>query len=117
MRMKPALELLREIRARAVPRDFLLADDEVPSSSADAPVVEASEEIAAVLLRSPEFGDVWLARDDREAQKLVDEVQAVGQWIPVFTFDEAALLHGKSDGMLRALLMAKAGLPGSRLLQ
>jgi hypothetical protein len=87
------------------------------AQTTDGSFVDAEEQIAAVRLRSATFGDVWLARDDRVAEELVAELEEADQCIPVFTFEEAPLLRGKSERMLRALLTAKAALPGSRLLQ
>ena len=76
-----------------------------------------SEQIGAVLVRSHEYGDVWLARNDEVAAERIAHLENTAQLIPVITFDEAVLLRGKSERMLRALLTAMAALPGSRLLQ
>jgi hypothetical protein len=111
--------MLAELKAQ---RDEVLAElrrrqQGVASHGTESPVIDAEEQIAAVRLHSETFGDAWLAKDEKIAAELIAEIEKAGQWIPVFTFEEVPLLRGKSDRMLRALLTAKAGLPGSRLLQ
>ena len=123
LRIRPASALgprmLAELKAQ---RDEVLAElrrrqEEVASHGAESSLINAEEQLAAVRLRSATFGDVWLARDEEIAAELITEVEAAGQWIPVFTFEGIPLLRGKSQRMLQVLLTAKAALPGSRLLQ
>ena len=76
-------------------------------------ILEARSDLAAVRISSPEFGEVWLARDDRVAA----ELNAEGADLPVLTFAEIPKLRGKSPEMLRAVLECRRAFPGGSILQ
>jgi hypothetical protein len=78
-----------------------------------APVVEVRERIAAVRVRSPIYGDVWLALDTQTAAELVAEESG----IPVLRQRDVLRLRGQNPEMVRAVLEVIAAFPGARMMQ
>ncbi len=101
-------ELQQRLRAQkpALIAELRREDDQFP---------ESTEESCAVLIRSQRYGHIWLVPDHEAEQQLVTELN--GTHIPILTFEEARLLHGKSPEMLRALLTAKSAMPWAELIQ
>ena len=80
-------------------------------------VLEPAEEIGAVLIRSPRFGEVWVALDPSLIDELASEERARPRPRPVLSAADLALLAGKPEAMLRAVLKVAATFPGTWVLQ
>ncbi len=100
------LEMARRMRAE---RRGAAASPELDA----APVVETRESVVAVRVRSPEYGDVWIALDATTASELVTEEPGV----PVLQPLDVRRLRGKSPAAVRAVLEVLTGFPGSRVMQ
>lgn len=100
------LDLARRLReAEADPGDL--------HQLTDARVVEVRERIAAVRLRSPVYGDVWLALDPGTAAALAAEAPGV----PVLSQEDVVRLRSQSPEMVLAVLGVMAAFPGARMVQ
>jgi hypothetical protein len=87
------------------------------SELTDAPVVAAREQLGAVLVRSPRFGEVWVVLEPSMAPELAAEEAGRVEPRPVLLAEDVAHLRGKSDQMVRAALAVLAVFPGARLIQ
>jgi hypothetical protein len=84
---------------------------------AGAPVVETREQIGAVRLRSPKYGDVWVVLEPSMALELVAEEAAQEDPCPVLLAEDVVKLRGKSEEMIHASLAVLAVFSGARLIQ
>ena len=83
------------------------------------PAVGAAGEqqtLGAALLRSPRYGEAWIALAPRMVVELAAEACARNDAKPIL-LTEVVLLQGKSDAMKRALLTTLGAMPGSRVVQ
>jgi hypothetical protein len=100
---------------------FPLADEErrpceaaakEPIELADAPAIAAREQIGAVLIRSPQYGEVWVVL---EGGSLLDELRAEEQARPnprpVLRTNQIHRLRGKPEAAIRAVLNTLAVFP------
>jgi hypothetical protein len=87
------------------------------SELADAPVVAAREQLGAVLIRSPRFGEVWVVLEPSMATELIAEEAGRGEPRPVLLAEDLARLVGRPDEMIRAALAVLATFPGARVTQ
>ena len=79
--------------------------------------LEIRQEIGAVLVASPRFGQVWLALDPcMEGQLRAEESQRTDPR-PVLTTADLAQLEGRPAVMISAMLATIAAFPGSRVVQ
>lgn len=83
----------------------------------DPEVIETREQVGAVLIRSPRFGEVWVALEPGMAPELVAEEAARAEPRPVLLAEDVAKLRGKSEEMIRATLAVLGTFPGARLIQ
>jgi hypothetical protein len=89
------------------------------SDLTDAPAIAVREQIGAVLLRSPRFGEaeVWVVLEPSMAPELLAEEAGRSEPRPVLLAEDVAKLRGKSDEMIRASLRVLAVFPSARLVQ
>jgi hypothetical protein len=93
------------------------ADYTAPGTLDGAPIVETREQIGAVLIRSPRFGEVWMVLEPSIAPEIVAEESGRAEPRPVLLAKDVARLRGKSDEMIRATLAVLATFPDARLIQ
>jgi hypothetical protein len=67
-----------------------------------------------VKLTGTVIGDCWLVADD---DAVADHPDIIRGGLPVSFFEEVEKLRGKTPEELRAIAMAKAEFPSSRVLQ
>jgi hypothetical protein len=84
---------------------------------ADAPLIEVREQLGAVLIRSPRFGEVWVVLEPSMAPELAAEEAGRAEPRPVLLAEDVARLRLKSAEMIRAALTVLATFPGARLIQ
>ena len=102
----PLREAIRRVKAEIV--------EQVKGSDlAQAPLIEARTDIAAVRIRTRGFGEIWLARNDEVAAELATERDGR----PILLFEEVPFLRDKSPEMIRAVLEVRRSFPGGRILQ
>ncbi len=111
--MRPALDLLREIRAHGAERRAAPTLDALERAE----VREARQEIAAVRFQSARYGDVWVALDPCIVSELQAEEQVRETPRPVLLAEDVARLRGKSPEAIQAVLRAAVVFPGARLIQ
>ncbi len=113
----PSEAFLRRMRERYSTE---LADPEPSLSVLGDPeeVLEARQQIGAVLIRSPRFGEVWVALEPSMLAELV-AVEEAGRADPrpVLLAEDVARLRDKSDEAIRSTLAVLATFPGARLVQ
>jgi hypothetical protein len=116
--MRPALELLRELRGqgqpcrpprRATPQTLPALDLQ------SAVITESREQIGAVLLRSPRYGEVWVVLEGSLLGELRAEEQERPDPRPVRTTDQVLRLRGKSEAATRAVLNTLAVFPEAEI--
>ena len=105
------LELARRLR------DPEHADIGAPTDLDTAPVLATREQLGAVLIRSPRFGEVWLVLEPSMLTEFVAEESSRGDLRPALLAEHVAKLRGKSDEMIRAALRTFATFPSARLTQ
>jgi hypothetical protein len=81
------------------------------------PIAEIREQVGAVLIRSPKFGEVWLALDSGMAAELRAQEGCRSAPRPVLLAEDIAGPAGKPEGAVRAALDVTAVFPGARVLQ
>jgi hypothetical protein len=81
----------------------------------EAPAIAAREQIGAVLLRSPQYGEVWVVLEG----SLLGELRAEEQERPdpraVLRTDQILRLRGKSEAAIRAVLNTLAAFPEAEI--
>jgi hypothetical protein len=77
-------------------------------------LVEAREQVGAVLIRSARFGEVWLALVPSMRRDLVAEETRRTEPRPVLSVRDLVRLRGRSDETIRAVLAAIAVTPQVR---
>ena len=90
-------EVLKELRQTAPPDALLLAGDAEP-------ILETRSELGAVLIRSPRYGEVWVALEVDMAASLRAEEAARQTPRPVLTPADIAALAGKSEAAIETAL-------------
>ena len=83
----------------------------------EAPVLDPEEQIGAVLLRSPRYGEVWIALDAGTLPELQAEEQARETPRPVLLAADVAPLRGKAPEAIQAVLRVAAACAGARVIQ
>ena len=81
------------------------------------PILDPEEKIGAVLLRSPRYGEVWLALDACAVPELRVAEQARETPRPVLLAEDVARLRGRSPEAVQAVLRVAAAFPGARVIQ
>jgi hypothetical protein len=76
--------------------------------------IEVRQQIGAVLIRSPRFGEVWLALDVCMADQLRAEEGQLSEPRPVLNTADLAHLEGKPPAMVEAMLNTLTAFPDSR---
>jgi hypothetical protein len=94
-----------------------LEDSEPLTMLADSEVLASREQIGAVRLRSPKYGDVWVVLEQSMAPELLAEEAAQEDPCAVLLAEDVVKLRGKSEEMIRASLAVLAVFPGARLIQ
>ena len=79
--------------------------------------IEVRQQIGAVLIDSPRFGQVWLALDSCMADQLRAEEPERTDPRPVLTAADLAHLEGKPPAMVEAMLNTLTAFPDSRVVQ
>jgi hypothetical protein len=69
------------------------------------------------LIRSPRFGEVWLALEPSRVDQLAAEEARRADPRPVLLAEDVARLRGRDDEMIRATLAVWATFPSARLIQ
>ncbi len=92
----------------------VIADLKIPT---EAPILDAEEQLGAVLLRSPRYGEVWVALDPCIASELQAEEQARETPRPVLLVEDVARLRGQSPEAVQAVLRVAAAFPEARVIQ
>jgi hypothetical protein len=92
-------------------------DPEPLAVLSESEALEVREQIGGVLLRSPRFGEVWVALEPTMAPQLAAEEAGRGEPRPVLLAEDLVKLRGKSDETIRAALATIAVFPSARLVQ
>jgi hypothetical protein len=82
-----------------------------------APALEVRQQIGAVRIASPRFGEVWLCLDPCLAGQLRAEESQRTDPRPVLTTADLAHLECKPPQMVEAILNTLTAFPGARVLQ
>jgi hypothetical protein len=108
-------DLRAEIRARKdeIVRELRRANEPLES----APALEVRQQIGAVLIDSPRYGQVWVVLSQRLEWQLRAEESERPNPRPVLTTADLARLEGKSPPLVEAILNTLAAFPGARVLQ
>jgi len=120
--IQPASALTDELRAEVRANRDALVEALRPqpaqasvSDLTDAPAIAVREQIGAVLIRSPRFGEVWVVLEGRMLWELLAEEQARPVPRLVLRGDQIARLKGKSDDAIRAVLNTLAVFPEAEI--
>lgn len=106
-------ELRSEIRSHKAELIRVLREDPAPLESA--PAIEVRQQIGAVLIDSPRFGQVWLALDPCMAGQLQGEESQRTDPRPVLTTENLGHLEGKPPAMIEAVLNTITVFPDARV--
>ena len=111
-------EVIAELRRRDNPGGSALGEA-TPGQLEEAPIIEArqEQELGAVLIRSPRYGEVWLALSEGMAAELRAEEGAREAPRPVLTSTDITALRGKSEAAVRVALEIARIFPGARVVQ
>ena len=82
-----------------------------------APALEVRQQIGAVRIASPRYGEVWLALDPCLAGQLRAEESRRDDPRPVLTTADLAHLEGRPPALVEALLNTFAAFPGAQVLK
>jgi len=108
--------LRTEIRAHKTELVQVLREEDGHLESAPALEVRR-QQIGAVLIASPRFGEVWLCLDPCLAGQLRAEESQQPSPRPVLTVEELTHLRGKPPALVEAMLNTFAAFPGAAVLQ
>jgi hypothetical protein len=108
-------DLLARLKAAKGEILELLHSEDDPLESA--PALEVRQQIGAVLIDSPRYGEAWVVLSPRLEWQLRAEESERPNPRPVLTAADLALLDGKSPEMVEAILNTLAAFPGARVLQ
>lgn len=81
-----------------------------------APIEGVREQVGAVLVRSPRYGELWLALDPCVVDELGAQESGQPEPRPVLLVGDAARLRGKPEAMIRAALEVARAFPGARVV-
>jgi hypothetical protein len=115
--MRPALELLRELRdlGRSYETHPAAPQTASPLDLQSAAIAEAREQIGAVLIRSPQYGEVWVVLEGGLLAELRAEERARPDPRPVLRMDHVMRLRGKSEAAIQAVLNTLAVFPEAEI--
>ncbi len=111
--MKPALDLLREIRARRGDMEASAPPGRLESDR----ISETRGKIAPVCVQSPLHDEIRVALDLSSLTRLLEEEKAQERPGPVLTLDDVARLWGKSPEAVQAVLRVAAVFPGAKVIR
>ena len=104
------------IRARKQEVLRLLRDSDTEGLD-DAAIAESRGRLGAALLRSPRFGEVWVALDPCMRPTLAAEEARRPSPRPVLLAEDVVRLRGKPEEVVRAALETASVFPGVRVIQ
>ena len=81
------------------------------------PILDPEEQIGAVLLRSPRYGEIWLALEACTVPELRVAEQARETPRPVLLAEDVFWLRRRSPEAVEAVLRVAAAFPGARVIQ
>lgn len=79
--------------------------------------LETRARLGSVLIRSPRFGEVWIAFGEDVATELQAEESERAEPRPVLLPADIATLRGKPEAAIRAALEVARAFPGARVMQ
>lgn len=82
----------------------------------DCEPAEVRERVAAVLIRSPVYGEVWIALDRCMVLELAAEEKTRPDPRPVLVAEDLVRLRGRSEQTIRAELEIARAFPGARVV-
>jgi hypothetical protein len=99
-------------------KEALLAEleDLARSDLLGAPIEGVREQVGAVLVRSPCYGEIWLALDACVVGEIAAEESSQARPRPVLLVGDVARLRGKPEAMIRAALEVARAFPGARVV-
>ncbi len=111
------LEALRRQKADLLAALAAEAPGPRPGAALEAaPIAEARERLAAVLLRSDRYGELWLVLDPCALPDLEAEEAARSEPRPILAPADVVLLRDRPEAAIRAALDVARVFPGSRVL-
>jgi len=106
---------LRECKAEILEQLHETGPADAALLVADTELIETVYAVGAVLVRSPRYGEVWLALGQNAAEELAAEETARKTRRPVLLAEDVARLAGKSEAVITAALEVARTFPGARI--
>lgn len=81
------------------------------------PIVEVKSAIAAVVIDSKRYGEVWLVLDPRMVDELAAEEATRSNPRPILRAEDVVRFKGRPEGAVQAALDVLRVFPGTRVIQ